>query len=92
MQPASCISLIVFVYDCYNCSCTRAICIFFQYNAPVFSCRNLMSEVFGYLHFHSSNMIFLLVYNMQVRLLRAEFAVHPQGGYNTLEDFWDGEI
>ncbi|XP_066363537.1 aldo-keto reductase family 4 member C10-like [Miscanthus floridulus] len=28
----------------------------------------------------------------QVRLLRAEFAVHPQGGYNTLEDFWDGEI
>jgi hypothetical protein len=37
-------------------------------------------------------MIFLLVYKMQVRLLRAEFAVHPQGGYNTLEDFWDGEI
>ncbi|CAD6271956.1 unnamed protein product [Miscanthus lutarioriparius] len=28
----------------------------------------------------------------QVRLLRAEFAVHPQGGYSTLEDFWDGEI
>ena len=88
---ASCISLIVFVYDCYNCSCTRTICIF-QYNAPVVSCRNALSEVFGYLHFHSSHMIFLLVYYMQVRLLRAEFAVHPQGGYNTLEDFWDGEI
>jgi diketogulonate reductase-like aldo/keto reductase len=28
----------------------------------------------------------------QVRLLRAEFAVHPQSGYNTLEDLWDGEI
>ncbi|CAL4893897.1 unnamed protein product [Urochloa decumbens] len=28
----------------------------------------------------------------QVRLLRAEFAVHPQSGYNTLEDIWDGEI
>lgn len=28
----------------------------------------------------------------QVRLLRAEFAVNPQSGYNSLEDFWDGEI
>ncbi|KAG2618843.1 hypothetical protein PVAP13_3NG141347 [Panicum virgatum] len=28
----------------------------------------------------------------QVRLQRAEFAVNPQSGYNTLEDFWDGEI
>ncbi|AQK93348.1 putative oxidoreductase, aldo/keto reductase family protein isoform X1 [Zea mays] len=28
----------------------------------------------------------------QVRLLTAEFVVHPQAGYNTLEDFWDGEI
>ncbi|KAK3138592.1 hypothetical protein QOZ80_5AG0370870 [Eleusine coracana subsp. coracana] len=28
----------------------------------------------------------------QVRLLRAEFAVHPNSGYNTLEDFWDGGI
>jgi diketogulonate reductase-like aldo/keto reductase len=28
----------------------------------------------------------------QVRLLRAEFAVHPQSVYNTLEDLWDGEI
>ncbi|KAL6841331.1 hypothetical protein ACP4OV_028849 [Aristida adscensionis] len=28
----------------------------------------------------------------QVRLLRAEFAIHPQSGYNSLEDFWDGEI
>jgi hypothetical protein len=27
---------------------------------------------------------------MQVRLLRAEFAVNPRSGYNTLEDFWDG--
>nr|CAB3465044.1 unnamed protein product [Digitaria exilis] len=29
---------------------------------------------------------------LNVRLLRAEFAVHPQSGYNTLEDLWDGEI
>lgn len=28
----------------------------------------------------------------QVRLLRAEIAVNPQSGYNSLEDFWDGEI
>uniref|UniRef100_A0A0A9AUK0 Uncharacterized protein n=1 Tax=Arundo donax TaxID=35708 RepID=A0A0A9AUK0_ARUDO len=28
----------------------------------------------------------------QVRLLKAEFAVHPQSGYNTLEDLWDGEV
>ncbi|CAL4908519.1 unnamed protein product [Urochloa decumbens] len=28
----------------------------------------------------------------QVRLLRAEIAVHPRSGYNTLEDLWDGEI
>uniref|UniRef100_A0A0A9EDY5 Pco147797a n=1 Tax=Arundo donax TaxID=35708 RepID=A0A0A9EDY5_ARUDO len=28
----------------------------------------------------------------QVRLLRAEFAVHPNSGYNTVEDLWDGEI
>ncbi|CAN6328016.1 unnamed protein product [Urochloa humidicola] len=28
----------------------------------------------------------------QVRLQRAEFAVHPQSGNNTLEDLWDGEI
>ncbi|KAL6609866.1 hypothetical protein ACP70R_039835 [Stipagrostis hirtigluma subsp. patula] len=28
----------------------------------------------------------------QVRLLKAEFAVHPQSGYSTLEDLWDGEI
>ncbi|KAJ1263204.1 hypothetical protein BS78_09G165700 [Paspalum vaginatum] len=28
----------------------------------------------------------------QVRLLTAEFAVNPQSGYNSLEDFWDGEI
>ncbi|KAF8703862.1 hypothetical protein HU200_031958 [Digitaria exilis] len=34
----------------------------------------------------------ILACNMQVRLLRAEFAVHPQSGYNTLEDLWDGEI
>ncbi|RLN30302.1 aldo-keto reductase family 4 member C10-like [Panicum miliaceum] len=30
--------------------------------------------------------------DLMVRLLRAEFAVHPQSGYNTLEDLWDGEI
>ncbi|KAK3135395.1 hypothetical protein QOZ80_5BG0418370 [Eleusine coracana subsp. coracana] len=28
----------------------------------------------------------------QVRLPRAEVAVHPNSGYNTLEDLWDGEI
>ncbi|KAM3410866.1 hypothetical protein ACQJBY_002841 [Aegilops geniculata] len=28
----------------------------------------------------------------QVRLVKAEFAVHPLSGYKTLEDFWDGEI
>ncbi|KAM3404491.1 hypothetical protein ACQJBY_007531 [Aegilops geniculata] len=28
----------------------------------------------------------------QVRLVKAEFAVHPLSGYRTLEDFWDGEI
>ncbi|KAK3138593.1 hypothetical protein QOZ80_5AG0370880 [Eleusine coracana subsp. coracana] len=28
----------------------------------------------------------------QVRLLRADVAVHPNSGYNTLEDLWDGEI
>lgn len=28
----------------------------------------------------------------QVRMLRAEFAVHPLSVYKTLEDFWDGEI
>ncbi|CAM0955223.1 unnamed protein product [Alopecurus aequalis] len=28
----------------------------------------------------------------QVKTLRAEFVVHPQGIYKTVEDFWDGEI
>ncbi|KAL6609864.1 hypothetical protein ACP70R_039833 [Stipagrostis hirtigluma subsp. patula] len=28
----------------------------------------------------------------QVKLLRAEFGVHPVNGYKTLEDLWDGEI
>ncbi|KAK3138594.1 hypothetical protein QOZ80_5AG0370890 [Eleusine coracana subsp. coracana] len=28
----------------------------------------------------------------QVRLLRVQVAVHPNSGYNTLEDLWDGEI
>ncbi|CAL4893931.1 unnamed protein product [Urochloa decumbens] len=28
----------------------------------------------------------------QVRLLKAEFVVHPQSGYNSLEDLWDGEV
>ncbi|KAI5019181.1 hypothetical protein ZWY2020_044069 [Hordeum vulgare] len=28
----------------------------------------------------------------QVRLVKAEFAVHPLSGYKTLQDFWDGEI
>uniref|UniRef100_A0A0A9E3U4 NADP-dependent oxidoreductase domain-containing protein n=1 Tax=Arundo donax TaxID=35708 RepID=A0A0A9E3U4_ARUDO len=28
----------------------------------------------------------------QVKLLRAEFVVDPQGIYKTVEDFWDGEI
>ncbi|KAL6841334.1 hypothetical protein ACP4OV_028852 [Aristida adscensionis] len=27
-----------------------------------------------------------------VRLLKAEFAVHPRSGYKTLEDLWDGEV
>lgn len=29
---------------------------------------------------------------MQVRLLKIEFAVQPQSGYNSLEDLWDGEV
>jgi hypothetical protein len=29
---------------------------------------------------------------MKVKTLRAEFVVHPQGIYKTVEDFWDGEI
>jgi len=37
-------------------------------------------------------LIFLLIRNMQVRLLKVEFAVHPNSGYNTLEDLWDGEV
>ncbi|KAL6599320.1 hypothetical protein ACP70R_045814 [Stipagrostis hirtigluma subsp. patula] len=28
----------------------------------------------------------------QVKMLRAEFVVHPQGIFKTVEDFWDGEI
>ncbi|TVU19657.1 hypothetical protein EJB05_35820 [Eragrostis curvula] len=28
----------------------------------------------------------------QVKMLRAEFVVHPQGIYKSVEDFWDGEI
>ena len=28
----------------------------------------------------------------QIKTLRAEFVVHPQGIYKTVEDFWDGEI
>jgi len=28
----------------------------------------------------------------QVRLLKVEFVVHPNSGYNTLEDLWDGEV
>ncbi|KAJ1263197.1 hypothetical protein BS78_09G165600 [Paspalum vaginatum] len=28
----------------------------------------------------------------QVRLLKIEFAINPQSGYNTLEDLWDGEV
>lgn len=47
-MSASCISLVVFVYDCYKCSCTRTICIF-QSNAPFF----VMSKVVGCLPFHS---------------------------------------
>jgi hypothetical protein len=29
---------------------------------------------------------------MQIKTLRAEFVVHPQGLYKTVEDLWDGEI
>lgn len=29
---------------------------------------------------------------MQVRLLKIEFAIQPQSGYNSLEDLWDGEV
>ncbi|KAM3410857.1 hypothetical protein ACQJBY_002838 [Aegilops geniculata] len=28
----------------------------------------------------------------QVKVLRAEFVVHPEGIFKTVEDFWDGEI
>lgn len=28
----------------------------------------------------------------QVRLLKVEFVIHPQSGYNSLEDLWDGEV
>jgi len=43
-------------------------------------------------YFRFFHLTFVPACNMQVRLQRAEFAVNPQSGYNTLEDFWDGEI
>lgn len=54
---------------------------FFNCRTPLFR----FSFFFPYL-------TFLLIRNMQVRLLKVEFAVHPRSGYNTLEDLWDGEV